>query len=150
MKYHVLDGTRLTLGSLELNLILSQDNVNDVQKYILKFIEADRKKKNEKLSFLEKQFHILDKEELRRCFVDGDRAWFHRWIDKETPISKINRTFSREELEKILYNIKSGSMVAPLGIDILLQKRCYGLIEYEDGTVEEVEPTSIRFDVECR
>jgi hypothetical protein len=40
-------------------------------------------------------------------------------------------------------------MVSPLGIDIIIRKQCYALIEYEDGTVEEVEPTSIRFDVEC-
>jgi hypothetical protein len=87
--------------------------------------------------------------QLRRCFVDGERAFFHRWIDKETPLLNINRTFSREEIGKILNEIKSGSMVLPLGIDIIIRKQCYALIEYEDGTVEEVEPTSIRFDVEC-
>ena len=87
--------------------------------------------------------------QLRRCFVGGERAFFHRWIDKETPLLNINRTFSREEIGKILNEIKSGSMVSPMGIDIIIRKQCYALIEYEDGTVEEVEPTSIRFDVEC-
>lgn len=101
MKYHVLDGTRLTLGSLELELILNQDDVEDVKKCILKFIEAERKRNMVNPAFLEQQFNTLHKAKLRRCLVDGERAWFHRWIDKETPLLNINRTFSREELGKI-------------------------------------------------
>lgn len=86
--------------------------------------------------------------QLIRCFVGDKRAFFHRWIDKEMPIIKINSQFSYKNAERYIDTIKKHNIV-PFGCEVIMQKSTFGLIEYEDGTVAEVDPTSIRFDVEC-
>jgi hypothetical protein len=81
--------------------------------------------------------------ELRPCYVDGKKALFHRWIDKETPIIRINAMLTEKALDRIKDKIKNG-MIPPSG-DVVLQKTVFGIVEYHDGTVAEVEPTSIIF-----
>ncbi len=55
---------------------------------------------------------------LRPCYVGSDyrKALFHRWFDS-------------------VYPKKDGGMIA----------QCLGIVEFEDGTVEQVEPKSIIF-----
>jgi hypothetical protein len=86
---------------------------------------------------------IVITHELRPCYVDGKKALFHRWIDKETPIMKINAMLTEKALERIADKIKNG-IIPPSG-DVVLQKTVLGIVEYQDGTVAEVEPTSIIF-----
>lgn len=85
--------------------------------------------------------------ERRPCFVGDKRASFHRWIDKDTPILKVNAMLTQKSLDRIADKVKQG-IIPECGGDVILQKCTLGLVEYEDGTVAEVEPTSIRFDVE--
>ena len=80
---------------------------------------------------------------LRPCYVDGKKALFHRWIDKETPIIRINAMLTEKALDRIASKIKNG-MIPPSG-DVVLQKTVFGIVEYYNGTVAEVEPTSIIF-----
>lgn len=86
--------------------------------------------------------------ERRPCFVGDKRASFHRWIDKETPILKVNAMLTQKALDRIAEKARQGIISERCGADMILQKAVFGLVEYEDGTVAEVEPTSIRFDVE--
>jgi hypothetical protein len=83
---------------------------------------------------------------LRPCFVDGREALFHRWIDKEIPTVRVNAILTEKALARIAEKVKAG--VIDGHSDVIMQKRVLGLVEYEDGTVAEVEPTSIQFDVE--
>lgn len=54
--------------------------------------------------------------ERRPCYVDGRKAMFHQWVQDAPRLSSV------------------GSLVSTLGI-----------VEYEDGTVELVEPQAIKF-----
>lgn len=81
--------------------------------------------------------------DLRPCYVDTKKALFHRWISKETPIIKINAMLTEKALSRIASKVKDG--IIPPGGDIVIQKTVLGIVEYEDGTVAEVEPTSIIF-----
>lgn len=86
---------------------------------------------------------IVITHELRPCYVDGKKALFHRWIDKETPIVKINAMLTEKALDRIKSKIENG-MIPPIG-DVVFQKTVFAIVEYHDGTVAEVEPTSIIF-----
>lgn len=90
---------------------------------------------------------FIIKMERRPCFVGEKKAWFHRWIDKETPIVKVNALLSQKAIDRLAEKMRNGLITEPCG-EIILQKCTLGLVEYEDGTVAEVDPTSIRFDVE--
>lgn len=81
--------------------------------------------------------------ELRPCYVGGEKALFHRWIEKETPFVKLPDMVSENETDRYLraYNHK---IILPRG-DVVLQKTVLGIVEYDDGTVAEVEPTNIKF-----
>lgn len=84
--------------------------------------------------------------ERRPCFVGEREALFHRWIDKEIPTVRVNAFLTEAAIKRILEKVKRG--VIDGHSEVIMQKRVLGLVEYEDGTVAEVEPTSIRFDVE--
>lgn len=64
--------------------------------------------------------------EIRPCIINGRRAIFHRWINSAHPVpprgSEIN--------EKTRY---------------YQFRRTEALVEYEDGTVDRVYPTEIKF-----
>lgn len=79
----------------------------------------------------------------RPCFVDGKKALFHRWAEKETPIVKINAMLTDKAIDRIASKIKRG--IIPPSNDVIYQKNVFGIVEYNDGTVAEVEPTSIVF-----
>ena len=85
--------------------------------------------------------------ERRLCFVGDKRASFHRWIDKETPMVKINARMQYSDAKYFAHNFLTDNVI-PCDCEVIMQKITLGLVEYEDGTVAEVEPTSIRFDVE--
>lgn len=84
--------------------------------------------------------------ERRPCFVGEKKAWFHRWIDKDIPMVKVNAMLTQKALDRITEKFKRG-LIDHCG-EVVMQKAVLGLVEYEDGTVAEVDPTSIRFDVE--
>lgn len=60
--------------------------------------------------------------ELRPCTVNGKNALFHRWADRMWVY------------EPVMLGSVGGQMQQPLAI-----------VEYEDGTVAEVEPSAIKF-----
>lgn len=60
----------------------------------------------------------------RPCFVNGEKALFHRWSD-----------YSQVVAESLL---KGGH---PAGV----VKATVGIVEFEDGTVKKVDPSMIKF-----
>lgn len=62
--------------------------------------------------------------EYRPCIVDGKKALFHRWTD-----------FANVVGESPLRGGHSAGQI----------HRVYGIVEFEDGTVKEVEPYTIKF-----
>lgn len=82
--------------------------------------------------------------EYRPCYVDGRKALFHRWKDKESIVLKFNIITNYHERTKVLREYYE-SKIVPSMCDIVKIKNVLGIVELEDGTIDEVEPTSIRF-----
>lgn len=85
------------------------------------------------------EFTIENK--LRPCFVDGKKALFHRWTDKEKLIlqSKYIQSSRADSIDLDYFNYFDD------GVTLHKVKTIVAIVEYEDGTVAEVEPTSIKF-----
>lgn len=64
------------------------------------------------------------KDELRPCYADGEKAFFHKWEEK----SRI---------------VEPSPMIGGHGGGVL--KYTLAIVEYESGKVAEVEPSKIRF-----
>ena len=80
-------------------------------------------------------------QELRPCFVDGKKALFHRWADKEKLIiqSKCIQSPRAGRIDLNYFNSFDDSH------NLYKLKNIVAIVEYEDGTVAEVEPSKIKF-----
>lgn len=89
------------------------------------------------------------KKQYRPCYVidrimPNRKALFHCWENKETPIAKFNAMVSDKELTKILKGMQDHNAY-PSSIEVVMQKAIVGIVEFEDGTVAEVNPKDIKF-----
>lgn len=84
------------------------------------------------------------KKELRPCICNNKKALFHMWADEEQPFVKINAMLTDKALDRISSKIKDG-IIPPYGGDVVTVKTVVGIVEFEDGTVEKVKPSEIRF-----
>ena len=66
----------------------------------------------------------IQSNEYRSCVVDGKKALFHKWTERSQVIPP----------SPMVGGHGGGVMKAP-----------FGIIEYEDGKIAEVDPTSIQF-----
>jgi len=82
--------------------------------------------------------------ELRPCYVDNKKALFHRWAVKEQILLKFDNLFPREATQVITDNFKKIGIV-PIGCSTEKTSRNLAIVEFEDGTVAEVEPNEVRF-----
>ncbi len=91
--------------------------------------------------------------EYRPCLVSDNNtgaihkkrvALFHRWVDIEQPTLKINTLCGVDTVNEIVKRFKENQLI-PNDTDIIKYKCTYGLVEYDDGTVAEVEPCKIQF-----
>jgi hypothetical protein len=82
--------------------------------------------------------------EYRPCFVDGRKALFHRWAEKQQGILKFTNVCSAEVIAEIKRQYKTNGIVPP-NCEIETVIACLGIVEFEDGAVAEVEPSKIRF-----
>lgn len=67
---------------------------------------------------------VIHTSEYRPCFVGDKKALFHRWND-------------------ISYIVEPSISIGGHGGGVV--KHTLGMIEYEDGTIEEVAPRKIKF-----
>lgn len=90
--------------------------------------------------------------ERRPCYVDGRKAMFHQWVQKTPSIEPVcigdfqtdeGMAEKAKELEQIEPQF-SDWIVSPQA-SIFPCVSAYGIVEYEDGTVELVEPQAIKF-----
>lgn len=83
---------------------------------------------------------------LRVCKVDGTLALFHRWIDEDETVLKINNYLlvSDQDAQKIYMRFKETN-VATRECDVNVMRRTFALVEYEDGSVSKVDPEKVKF-----
>jgi hypothetical protein len=82
--------------------------------------------------------------ERRPCWVNGRKGMFHRYIDKTDTvfINDLNIKPDEAEIAKEYFdNIK----IVPNGFRVDKIVTTYALIEFEDGHMEEIPPTTITF-----
>ena len=80
----------------------------------------------------------------RPCTVDGRPALFHRWIEEERVLLKVNAFTTPEDQQRLLYKFREMSLVAPECSTEVLHS-VLALVEYRDGTVAKVKPERVRF-----
>jgi hypothetical protein len=80
----------------------------------------------------------------RPCEVDGKPAFFHRWVEEEKALLKINAFTSPQELDILVRRFRSDS-VLPMGTSTEIVRNTFALVEYADGTVGRVEPEKVKF-----
>ena len=85
--------------------------------------------------------------EYRPCYVDGKKALFHRWEEKENLIIKHDGRFGIKP-EVIARKMRENASIGILDTNYSSLDHIsaiLAIVEYEDGTVAEVEPTAVRF-----
>lgn len=83
--------------------------------------------------------------EYRPCYVNDKKALFHRWIDKEEVLLKIKNCFVDDSRIEEIENLYREKGVLPPVADVEKVKTTLAIVEYEDGTIDEVRPQQIKF-----
>lgn len=83
--------------------------------------------------------------EYRPCYVNDKKALFHRWIDKEEVVLQFNGfLLSTDEIAAALEDYRTKGIL-PNNTNVEKVKTTLAIVEYEDGTIDEVRPQQIRF-----
>lgn len=85
-----------------------------------------------------------DDRDLRPCLADGKPATFHRWVDEDKALLKVDALVHPEDLPRISHLFQAHG-VAAAGHTVEKLRTCYALVEYADGSVGKVKPELIQF-----
>lgn len=93
-----------------------------------------------------KKARLLTMDELhaRPCEVDGRPAIFHRWIEEDREILRVDGFYERAQVEYMEHIFHDRHIVGP-GCHTEVIRNTFALVEYRDGTIAKVEPELIRF-----
>lgn len=87
---------------------------------------------------------IIVRPELRPCYVDGTPALFHKWIVEDKSILIFNSMIAPKQKESYIKKFKKDGTVPPAcGVKNIRMN--FALVEFEDGRIEQVETTAIKF-----
>lgn len=87
---------------------------------------------------------IVIKPELRPCRVDGEDALFHKWIIKEKVVLVFKSMIPYGTKETFVKKFDETGVI-PNGCEFEKVSSNLAIVEFRDGSVEEVEPTDITF-----
>jgi len=93
------------------------------------------------MSGIDIRFHSA---EYRQCTVDGKRALFHRWVEKDQLLIQMDGIFKEDRITKVVETYKKYGILPACAKGEKL-KVIVALVEFEDGTMAEVEALSVRF-----
>lgn len=89
-------------------------------------------------------YHKRIKPELRPCYVEGKKALFHRWNKRTDILLQSKNAMSTEDLAQVATKARKSNNV-PSFLYSKLVTNLYAIVEFEDGSIAEVEPESVRF-----
>lgn len=94
----------------------------------------------------EKCCRLLPMDELRArpCEVDGRPALFHRWIEEDRAVLRVEVLIREPEQTEIHRRFRDCGMVPP-GCTVDVLRETFALVEYRDGTIAKVKPELVRF-----
>lgn len=80
----------------------------------------------------------------RPCLVEGKFCTFHRWMDEDSALLRINAYMSPNEQEKLHRRFKEMGLV-PSCCSTEVLRTTFALIEYPDGSIGKVKPELVQF-----
>lgn len=86
----------------------------------------------------------MNTSELRPCKVSGRKGWFHRWANESIPLLKFTSVYSPERKSQIIKEYHELGIISD-GATFYEIPIFYGIVEFEDGTIEKVSPEQITF-----
>lgn len=81
---------------------------------------------------------------VRPCLADDKPAMFHRWVDEDKGLLRIN-AFTRPEEQERLYRAFRDVGIIPDCCSVEALRVTFALVEYPDGSVGKVKPELIQF-----
>ena len=78
------------------------------------------------------------------CLVDGQKALFHRWVEETKVLIHLDRPMMPEKIDH-LAKMRDEKGAIPVFCEPFKITNTYGLVEFEDGHIEKVEPTNVKF-----
>lgn len=86
--------------------------------------------------------------EYRPCMVkyngEEKKGLFHRWIEKENLLIKFDSYLTGKHMLDIKQHCDNEHII-PGDCNAIVIRNTLALVEFEDGTIGEVEPTNVRF-----
>ena len=83
--------------------------------------------------------------EYRPCYVNGKKALFHRWADKDQPFVWLKCKVQDFKGYNQIVEKVGQYVVGDARTNLKMQRVTLAIVEFEDGTVAEVEPSEVRF-----
>lgn len=80
----------------------------------------------------------------RPCFARGRLAIFHRWCETDVITLRFKTEMSKESRDRALREYHRCN-VLPNCLEREKTRQIVAVVEYEDGTVDEVNPSDIEF-----
>ena len=80
----------------------------------------------------------------RPCLVDGKPATFHRWVEEDRGILRIDAFVRRENIEQMRQDFQEKHIVPP-GATLEKLRAVKALVEWPDGSVSTVDLELITF-----
>lgn len=90
------------------------------------------------------QLLTMDELLARPCEVDGRPALFHRWVEADRAILRVDTLCRRAEMMEMGHLFHTAGIVAPQCSTEVIRET-FALVEYRDGTIARVRPETIRF-----
>lgn len=80
----------------------------------------------------------------RLCEVEGEPAFFHRWVEEDRPLLQFNALV--KEYDAIMTRQKFDQLgVCPSNARIEKARQTFALVEMLDGRAKKVAPEKVRF-----
>lgn len=83
--------------------------------------------------------------EYRPCTANGKKALFHRWVESDKVLFENVALMTDTMKAKQLNQFNEFGMIDNSLTKLTVIKSLYGLVEYEDGSMDKVDPEKIKF-----
>ena len=95
----------------------------------------------------------MDEGQLRPCLIDLEPdmvedvkpALFHRWVDDDRALLRINKFCRPSEQEALVRDFRENGIYCESSCSTEIIRKTWALIEYPDGSIGKVEPESVHF-----
>lgn len=93
-----------------------------------------------------KKCRLLPMDELqnRPCMVDGVPALFHRWVEADRVLFRVDAFVPSDFQDELLLRYRRDGVIPP-GCSVEVIRDTFALVEYRDGVMAKMDPELVRF-----